>query len=343
MGVKILFAGRFWPGASDTGLAEGLRALGHEVVQIDVNDWLGQTSFLGRALRRVFMGQMMRRWNRAIVSLAEQTRPAIFLTVKGNYVSLDGIATLQRQGVYCVNYFPDFQIEQPGLPLDGLLGYDLMVTTKSFQVDWLTRRMGAQHVAFVHHGYSPAVHRPHADRQSSDHEWDISYIGNASPYKAAWMAAVCKAFPEKRIAIAGFDWPDFERAGIASATILPAAIGDDFARLAGRSAINLAFHYGQKPGSDWQDLVSTRTFELPACHGFMLHIDNPEVRTLFDVGTEIDVFASADQLIERIGHYLPRPDEREAMARAAFARAVPAYSYHARAAEIIALVDARAA
>ncbi|MFN3304299.1 MAG: FtsX-like permease family protein, partial [Roseateles sp.] len=39
--------------------------------------------------------------------------------------------------------------------------------------------------------------------------------------------------------------------------------------------------------------------EIPAAGGFMLHIDNPEVRGLFDHGTEFDSFATPEQLVER--------------------------------------------
>jgi glycosyltransferase involved in cell wall biosynthesis len=340
--MRILIAGSFWQGATETAIADALLRHGHQVVRVDLGRWLGQTSVVGRSFRRLFSGWLIERWNKAILRAARQQKADLFLAVKGNYIELGTIRTLQRQSIFCANYFPDVETRQPGLPLEGLLGYDLMVTTKSFQVDWLTERMGPERVALLHHGYGPAVHRPHFDRQTRDHEWDISYIGNASPRKLAWMAVVCRAFPDKRIAVAGFGWPQLIGIGqLVGATILPAAIGEDFARLAGRSAINLAFHYGRPAGSAWEDLVSTRTFELPACQGFMLHIDNDEVRTLFTVGQEIDVFADADQLIERIGYYLPRPDERETMAMAAYARAVPAYSYHSRAADLIALVEAR--
>jgi spore maturation protein CgeB len=63
----------------------------------------------------------------------------------------------------------------------------------------------------------------------------------------------------------------------------------------------------------------------------MLHIDNHEVRELFEPGREIDVFASEDELIEKITHYLGRPELRREMIERAYARCVPAYGYNARA------------
>ncbi len=83
--------------------------------------------------------------------------------------------------------------------------------------------------------------------------------------------------------------------------------------------------------SDWADMVSTRTFEIPACRGFMLHVDNEEIREFYKPGVEIDVFASPEELADKIKFYLRRPDLRAKMIERAFQRCVPNYSYIARA------------
>jgi spore maturation protein CgeB len=89
---------------------------------------------------------------------------------------------------------------------------------------------------------------------------------------------------------------------------------------------------------DWEDLVSTRTFEIPAAKCFMLHIDNEEVRDLFNPGSEIDVFSSGEQLSNQIDFYLARPDLRAKLIERAYRRCVPAYSYDARAQQMIGLM-----
>ena len=69
----------------------------------------------------------------------------------------------------------------------------------------------------------------------------------------------------------------------------------------------------------------------------MLHIDNPEIRTLYEPGREMDVFADPEQLRAKVDHYLSNEAERQTMTEAGHARAVPAYSLHARAAELLAI------
>jgi spore maturation protein CgeB len=113
----------------------------------------------------------------------------------------------------------------------------------------------------------------------------------------------------------------------------------NYAQLVSAAKINLAIHMGTADGSGWQDLVSTRSFELPACKGFMLHVDNEEIRQLYDVGQEIDVFSSADDLCEKIRFYLDNDSIRLQMVEKAYHRCVPAYSYDQRARGIAKFIE----
>jgi spore maturation protein CgeB len=91
---------------------------------------------------------------------------------------------------------------------------------------------------------------------------------------------------------------------------------------------------GTADETGWQDLVSTRSFELPACKGFMLHVDNFEIRQLYKVGEEIDVFTSAIELSAKIHFYLKNDALRMQMIHKAYSRCVPAYSYDQRALQL---------
>lgn len=111
------------------------------------------------------------------------------------------------------------------------------------------------------------------------------------------------------------------------------------AELIQRSRISLAIQASPEGAMGWRDNVSTRTFEIPACKGFMLHEDNDEVRELFEPGAEFDVFSTADELAEKIEFYLESPQERREIARRGFERCVPKYSYYQRMAEMINFVE----
>ena len=67
----------------------------------------------------------------------------------------------------------------------------------------------------------------------------------------------------------------------------------------------------------------------------MLHERNPEVLALYKEHEEIECFDSAAELAEKIDFYLVHPAERESIARAGYARCVPAYSYDNRMTELL--------
>ena len=77
------------------------------------------------------------------------------------------------------------------------------------------------------------------------------------------------------------------------------------------------------------DFVNPRTFELAACGAFQL-VDQ---RTLLEeafADDELATFTSMAELLEKIDYYLERPEECQAIAGRARARALKDHTYHAR-------------
>jgi len=317
-------------------LAQGLRDCGWLVEEIDHGNPFNADTLTGRLERRLLTRQWVARYNAKILSACDRVRPDVLVTVKGNFISAAILRQLAMLDIVTVNYFPDYFLSD--IPADALAAYCHVITTKSFQLDYLRRELGADRVDFVHHGYMPLLHRPH---RASDGPYsaDIAYVGNASPHKARMLTPLVEAFPDATIRIFGGNWQPYASTALGRAIVGKRLAPDYMAEAISHARVNVALHMGKTSSSVWEDLVSTRTFEIPACAGFMLHVENEEVRSLFDVPSEIDVFASAEELIAKARHYLDNPEEREAMARRAHARAVPAYSYSSRAAEVAAIVE----
>jgi hypothetical protein len=340
--IRAVMATEFWHGSTGRALAQGLRGQGWDVAEVDLGAYLGRAhGLIHRIANRLLTGRGIAAYNREILDHAARVDAELLVTVKGSYITADTLATLQARGVRTVNFYPDVAYNHNGSSPEAYARYDQIVTTKSYHLDHLRDTYGAERSGFVHHGYAPQVHaRRHYGQVP--YRWNISHIGNFSPYKFDYMLAVAQAFPDRSIAVIGNGW-----AGPARGTALERhvlgypLVGDYFARAIEESRVNVAMHHGPVPPDGWQDVTSTRTFEIPASGGFMLHIDNDEVRSLFVPGEEIDVFADAASLCERIGHYLQQDDDRRRIALAGHARCVPAYSLDARAAELAALLCAR--
>ena len=334
---SMLLAGDFTIWQTGAGLAAGFRRLGWDVTEVSANDALLQSRRLGlRVAGRLLSPAARRSHNADILAAAERVRPDIMLTVKGNFITAATLEELRRRGIGTVNFYPDRDFEHDGLPADALDRFDLVATTKSYQLPYLTQRLGADRVAMIHHGYVPAVHRRRVPAgEMPRYLWDVCFIGNASPDKLAWLEPVARALGGATMVVIGNRWTGLAAGTAVAPYVLGGPlVGDQFARAIEHSRINIAVHHGPGGSHGWADQVSTRSFEIPACGGFMLHIDNDEIRTLFEPGREIDVFADPDQLVAKIDRYLSDDSARRLIADAGHARAVPAYSLHARAMEL---------
>ncbi len=335
--IRAVMATEFWHGCTGRALAQGLRHQRWDVAEVDLVAYLGRANgLIHRIANRLLTPLGIAAYNREILDQAARIDAEVMLTVKGSYITPATLATLRAHGVRTVNFYPDVAYNHDGSSPEAYRLYDQIVTTKSYHLDHLRDTYGAERTGFVHHGYAPLAHaRQYRDKVP--YRWDISHIGNFSPYKFDYMLAVARAFPDRKIAIIGNSWLKPARGTELEPHVLGHALmGDYFARAIEESRINVAMHHGPVPPDGWQDLTSTRTFEIPASGGFMLHIDNAEVRSLFVPGEEIDVFADTASLCERIGHYLDHEDERRRIAAAGHARCAPAYSLDARARELAA-------
>ncbi len=336
----MVIAGEFWRGSTGLGLADGFRRCGWAVREIDIQHFypnLGNR-FVARAVRRALSPLADDAFRAATLNACETLRPDIFLSIKGSAITLDLLKRISATTSQTVLFYPDFHFDYPDVDLNALGQFDRIITSKTFQIEFLAERFGSERVAYIPHGYASGVHKPfHAYLTEHDFQADVQHIGTCSPSKLRWMSRLRRSLPDIRIRLIGAGW---KRATIGTA-LEPSVVSGDYYGCGYSAAvqtarINIGVHFG--PVGEWQDNVSTRTFEIPACRGFMLHIDNAEIRNLFSPETEIDVFSSHDELVEKTQFYLSHPDLRADMIARAYQRAVPAYSYDARAKDLLDII-----
>ncbi len=336
--IRAVMAAEFRNGATGKGLAEGLRSSGWLIEEIDHNRFLrGNGGKSVKAVHRLFRSSLCRSFNETILEACEALDAEVLISIKGSDLHHTTLLSLRDRNVRSILYYPDVDFNHPGVNVSVIKDVDILITTKSFQMDWLREFRDPRPTCFVHHGYFTVAEHPLIFAED-EYGYDITYVGHPDRYKLAYLVAVAKAFPNRKILVAGNRWGAASAGTELEPFVLDHPLSGDFlADIHRRSRLNIAVHMGRQ-ASGWQDLVSTRTFEIPAFGGFMLHVDNPEVRGLYDVPGEIDVFEGADDLIEKIAYYLDRPALRRQMIDRAHRRAVPAYSYHSRGMEIDSLL-----
>ena len=110
------------------------------------------------------------------------------------------------------------------------------------------------------------------------------------------------------------------RAGAGALVQSREVLGSEYAKAIRLSKVNLGILSEMRKGASSGDLITARTFHIPACGGFMLHERTAEVAQFFAEGQECAMFDGASEMVEKVGYYLNHPGRREAMTEAGHLR-----------------------
>lgn len=201
----------------------------------------------------------------------------------------------------------------------GLKYYDLVVTTKSYNVPEL-KNAGAKNVFFVNQAYSEEFHYPIIDNHSSDYSHDILFIGHYE--KERWESIKYLAKNDLIINVYGPGWSrvtQSENVRIHNKVL----VGLDYSRAISSSKITLCFLRKIN-----RDLHTSRSIEIPACKGFMLAERTDEHIELFEEDKEASYFSSDQELLEKTKFYLANNSLRNEIAQRGYERCLSSkYSY----------------
>lgn len=331
---RILFLGENWYGSCARACAYALRRAGCDVRDLDIQRFL--PTYRGTLLRvamRCLRRGSVREYNDRVLESARAVRPDILIAFKAGQLEAATLRQLRQQGIRLYNYFPDLSAFAHGpWLLEALPEYDIVFYTKPSWEKDTRRRLHLRQAILLPHGYDADIHRPLPllERDRNDYGVEVSFVGTYSPDKEKKLAALLAA-RALNMRIWGLGWA--ERCidpRVRKAVVGVSAEGDTYARVLQASDINLGLLSDYAPGASAGDLTTTRTYEIPACGGFMLHQRNNEVLELFREGEEIACFGSDDEMVAKVDYYLAHPDERGRLAEAAHRRCVPAYSYDER-------------
>lgn len=322
--LRILAISETWSGANSYAFVTALGRAGHEV-KLVADEGYGAPGWRHpalRASRRLLRPLIARDMSRAIMHQLKMFAPHLLLVYKGVFVTPEVLRTARNLGTVSVNIWPDVSTMTHGpWPPRSLPHYDWVFTTKAFGLEDMKRLHGVTNASMLPHGYDPAVH--HVPQLSAidrlRFSCDISFIGTWSPKKEELLLAVHHAMPGCDLRIWGSQW---NRANsLLHAYIQDSAIyGLDYARAIHASRINLGLLSEARPGASSGDRLTSRSFHIPACGGFMLHERTSELSHYFLEGEECACFSDGDELAAKIALYLNMPRQRHQIASAGHQR-----------------------
>lgn len=270
---------------------------------------------VARALRPLFVAE----FNRAVVSLADEFRPQLVFVVKGTFLHSRTVEAMRaiHASVYC--FYPDVSVLEHGPYIPKTLPhYDWVFTTKSFGPADLKRLLSVERASFLPHAADPQVHRPWLppEGERASYACDVSFVGTWSPDKEATLTHLRERRPSLGLRVWGNQWDRVPgNSPLRSAIAHRALTGLSYAAAVSSSAINLGLLSERRAGASSGDLVTSRTFHIPACGGFLLHQRSPDLGLFFQEGQECAAFASPHELCEKVDAFLSDQERRQQIAR----------------------------
>jgi glycosyltransferase involved in cell wall biosynthesis len=333
--LRVLYIGENWFGSCARACCYALRRLGCEVHDVDIQTFVPQLhKRSSRAIVRLLHSRIVEEFNDELRTAARQFRPDFLLAFKGLLVHPDTLRALRGQSIALFNYYPDTSAFAHGALLPTTLPeYDCIFYTKRFWDTDVRKRILLKESIYLPHGYDSEIFCPwllsDADRKLYGN--DVIVIATHTAAKEALLDKLVGLRPNLDLRIWGYGWSDRNRSTRLTRFVTGRPLyAVSYAKAAQAARINLGVMSGVVQGASVGDETTTRTYEIPAAGGFMLHQRSAELMELFEEGKEVAAFGSVQELAEKIDYYLAHPEEREAIAAAGHRRCVPAYSYDVR-------------
>lgn len=330
--MNILVVGKFYTEGFALHIAETLSVMGHAVRRFEPGIRAGRIAGrLGHRIDQIRgvlyansdgVPAIRARRMRALWDVAE-AGPLDAVIVCHDFLWPDEVAELKRRtGAQIAMWFPDAFVNFSrgyfmNAPYDGLFFKDPYI--KHVLGDVLQSP-----VYFLPECFNPAQHwLPEAQiGQDSKYQCDIATAGN----QHSWRVAFYKHLTEYDVKLWGNPAPLWMNAGAVAGMHQGRGVynHEKVRAFRGASVVINNLHYGETWG------LNVRAFEAAGAGAFQMLDWRPGLSQLFEDGKELVSFKSISDLKQKIDYWLPRQDERRAIAEAGMRRAHAEHTYALR-------------
>ena len=304
--MRILYIAQLSPNESAEYRRWALVRQGHEVESINTFEYGAKQPLLRKLEFRACMGPEVDRINRDILAAAQGFRPDVVWCDKVLWMRPSTLKILQAQGVFCFSYMidnffgprrdPGWRLYAKTIPL-----YDLHCTQRDSNLrDY--RGAGARDVIKVQTAFEPSIHFP-PDPPFTDIQRDrgVSFIGSSYDDRATTLTRLHQDGVPVSVSGNPRHWTRDLQPDVLKAIVTDGELyGRDYRETIWRSKINLSFLTHSN-----QDEFVHKSFEIAACGGLLLAERSPGHMERFAEDQEAVFFTGYDELLAKIGQYLP--------------------------------------
>lgn len=334
--MKLLLVGPFAGAQREAAIARGFRECGVEVRECPYGDLIYSGKLLHRVQFRFAVGPVHGQITARVISHAREWTPDVIFFRRPLEFSPAMLQTIKRA---CDALLVSFNNDDPFSPAysdrrwrllrEAIPLFDVHFAFRQRNIEQY-RKAGARVVALWEPFYSPWLHRPLADANTSSELASTALFAMHAERDKRREAVMTLLSAGVEVRVRSWNWTRLFGAEEKIA-ILPPVWGDDYAREVGEALVTLCFFSAQNG-----DELTSRVFEVPACGGILAAPVNARLSQLFRDGEEAILFKDLPDLAKRVIALRSSPVERLAM-RAAGLRRVreDGHSVVARCAEAI--------
>lgn len=279
--IRSAYIGILSEGTTSRMRAEVLRELrpSWDWQWIDTDAPMKNGSRLGRSIAfRLKCGPVVSAINHLVCGEIDGGPYDLVWIDKGVFLQHSTLSKLRDQAARLIHYTPDtaFHTNRSRLFEQSMPYYDLLVTTKSFEVDAYRQRLGGNDKLFLTtQGFDKRLHRP----VTLDHprRREVAFVGLAEPDRFACVEVLLEA--GIGVHVGGMGWENFAREKQANKYfhyLGSRVFGEDYARLYSSVWIGLGLLSKRFP-----ELHTTRTLEIPACGAILATERTDDTERLF--------------------------------------------------------------
>ena len=339
--LRLLVLRENWLGNTGLSAQDAFMALGALVESVSDADYMpitGRSAVL-RMARRLITPALRKEYNRDVIRTARKLRPHLLVVFKGPHLEPATLLELRSLGTRLFCFYPDVSYFEHGSLIPKALPlYDWIFTTKSFGLAELKRHFGIGSASFLPHAFDSRVHRPHLPHGELVKLFgaEASFIGSWSKKKERILEDVRRERPNLRMRIWGNGWGNLSADSLLRpVTAFAALTGLAYSAAISCSRINLAILFEGPAASKQGDLITSRTFHIPASGGLMLHERTEDLLTYFQEDKEVVCFDSTEEMLAKIDWLLRDESARERIAHAGRECVLRSHSWEHRARTIL--------
>jgi spore maturation protein CgeB len=293
-----------------------------DAIELDRPVSFHPTELVARIQKRYRTGPLLYRINRDLVSSVKKARPDLTFIYRCPYVFGDTMGELKRysKALFVYNNDDPFSPNYPKYfwrhHFAGLPHCDHIFCFRSKNLNEY-RSLGYSNTSILLPYYVRAKHHYISEKSENKYSCDVLFAGHFEPDgRDDIILRILESGID--VKLFGTEWTSSKHYKTFCNTFgRIAPLREDYNLALNSTKIALVFLSKVN-----HDVVTTRTFEIPATRTFMMSEYSAEGEQYFKKGVEAEYFQTPNELIDKLTFYLQNAEVREKIARAGYAKLI---------------------